>query len=120
MAPLSLVARRMRIRRCAVLLLEPREDACFDLPALLDGGDGLRRTRRWVALAPHLGEEREVDAEERELLGALSPQQWQPAHALAPAVRPALRRLLASGLVIGSTRPHAAHRARDERMRASG
>ena len=28
----------MRVRRCAVLLLEPREDTSFDLEALLAGG----------------------------------------------------------------------------------
>ena len=52
----------MRVRRCAVVLLEPREDTRFDLDGLLAGVDGLRRERRWVALAPHLGEYVEVDA----------------------------------------------------------
>jgi hypothetical protein len=54
----------MRIRRCAVLYLEPREEVAFDLDGLLSGGDGLHRTPRWLALAPHLGEEVEVDAAE--------------------------------------------------------
>jgi hypothetical protein len=66
----------MRVRRCAILYLEPREDAAFDLASLLAGGDGLARSRRWLALAPHLGEEVEVDAAERELLGMLSPERW--------------------------------------------
>ena len=38
----------MRIRRCAVLYLEPREEVAFDLGVLLAGGDGLRRERGWV------------------------------------------------------------------------
>jgi predicted ABC-type sugar transport system permease subunit len=63
----------MRIRRCAVLYLEPREEVAFDLDGLLSGSDGLRRTPRWLALAPHLGEEVEVDAVERELLGGSAP-----------------------------------------------
>ena len=109
----------MRIRRCAVLLLEPREHARFDLDLLLAGGDGLQRTHRWLALAPHLDAEVEVDAAERELLGALGANAWVPARSLDAASRPALRRLLQEGLVIGSTRAHAAHRARDERLRAS-
>jgi putative peptide maturation dehydrogenase len=107
----------MRIRRCSILFLEPREETAFDLGVLLAGGDGLARTRRWVALAPHLGEEMDVDATERELLGQLSPQQWTSDAALDAALRPALKRLLKTGLVIGSTRAHAAHRARDERLR---
>lgn len=107
----------MRIRRCSVLYLEPREETAFDLGVLLAGGDGLARTRRWVALAPHLGEEVDVDAAERELLGLLSPQQWSDARTLDAAAQPALKRLLKTGLVIGSTKAHAAHRARDERLR---
>ena len=41
----------MRIRRCAVVYLEPREQAQFDLGVLLAGGDGLQRTRRWLVYA---------------------------------------------------------------------
>ncbi|NUS39634.1 MAG: putative peptide maturation dehydrogenase, partial [Lysobacter sp.] len=107
----------MRIRRCSVLYLEPREETAFDLGVLLAGGDGLARTQRWLALAPHLGEEVEVDAAERELLGLLSPQQWCDARALDAAAQPALKRLLKTGLVIGSTKAYAAHRARDSRLR---
>lgn len=107
----------MRVRRCAILYLEPREDTAFDLASLLAGGDGLARTRRWVALAPHLGEEVEVDAAERELLGELSPERWMSATEFPAESRPALRRLLKAGLAIGSTRAHAAHRERDERLR---
>ena len=109
----------MRVRRCAVVLLEPREDTRFDLDALLAGGDGLRRERRWIALAPHLGEEVEVDAGERELLGALGPTDWVDARTLATHPAAALKRLLKAGLLIGSTKPHAANRARDERLRTS-
>jgi putative peptide maturation dehydrogenase len=109
----------MRVRRCAVLYLEPREEASFDLDSLLGGGDGLRRERRWLALAPHLGEEVEVDAAARELLGALSPHDWVPVRSLDAAAHPTLKRLLKCGLVIGSTKAHAAHRERDEALRAT-
>jgi len=109
----------MRIRRCSILFLEPREDTAFDLDVLLAGGDGLVRTRRWVALAPHLGEEVEVSPTERELLGALSPHHWTADTKLDAALHPAMKRLLKLGLVIGATKAHAAHRARDERLRAT-
>ena len=107
----------MRVRRCATLYLEPREDTAFDLASLLAGGDGLARTRRWIALAPHLGEEVEVDADERELLGMLSPERWVSSTEFPAQARPALRRLLKAGLAIGSTRAHAAQRERDQRLR---
>jgi putative peptide maturation dehydrogenase len=107
----------MRIRRCAVLYLEPREEVAFDLDGLLSGGDGLRRTPHWLALAPHLGEEVEVDATERELLGTLSPGEWRDSRTMPDELRAPLRRLLKAGLVIGSTKAHAAMRARDEALR---
>lgn len=107
----------MRIRRCAVLYLEPREEVAFDLDGLLTGGDGLRRTPRWLALAPHLGEEVEVDAAERELLGALSPGEWRDSRTVPDELRAPLRRLLKAGLVIGSTKAHAGMRARDDALR---
>ena len=47
----------MRVRRCKVLFLEPREQVDFELQGLLSGGDGLRRTPQWLALAPHIGNE---------------------------------------------------------------
>lgn len=109
----------MKIRRCAVLFLEPREDIAFDLGELLNGGDGLRRNRRWVALAPHVGEEVEVDADARELLGQLSPSQWIDARTLGTSAPAALVHLLASGLVIGEGKRHATWRERDEAQRAT-
>lgn len=109
----------MRVRRCAVLFLEPREDIAFDLAELVNGGDGLRRERRWVALAPHLGEEVEVDAQARELLGQLSPSQWIDARTLGTPAPNALAHLLASGLVIGDGKRHAAWRERDAAQRAT-
>lgn len=109
----------MRVRRCAVLYLEPRERLAFELDELLNGGDGLRRERQWLALAPHLGEEIEIDASERELLGALSPSRWTDTRALPTHPPAALNRLLRLGLVIGVGRRHAAHRVQDDAMRAT-
>ncbi len=107
----------MRIRRCAVVFLEPREQAEFDLGVLLGGGDGLRRERRWLALAPHLGTEVEVDGTERELLGAMSPGQWVDAAGIEE--RTAMERLLAEGLLVSDDPAHAAMRARDESLRGT-
>lgn len=107
----------MKVRRCAVLFFEPREQVDFDLGLLLSGGDGLRRERQWLALAPHRGEELAVDGGERELLGSLSPSQWVDATSLEDPPGPALERLLAEGLVIADDAAHAPWRERDEALR---
>ncbi len=110
----------MKIRRCAVVFLEPREDVAFELESLLAGGDGLRRERRWLALAPHIGEEVELDGTERELLGQLSPGQWIEADGLDVDLAPALPRLLTEGLVVADSDGDAVRagwRERDARFR---
>ena len=107
----------MKVRRCSILHLEPREQVEFDLAALLSGGDGLARGCRWVALAAHLGEEVAVDEAECLLLGRISPESWTEAGAFGgDAARP-LRSLLRKGLVIGRHPRYSAHRALDEAMR---
>ncbi len=106
----------MKVRRCGILFIEPREEVAFDLGGLLAGGDGLQRNLRWIALAPHLGEELEVDATEREALGALSPGVWTERGKL-DVDDDTLDRLLRKGLAIGDGKRHAAFRALDERLR---
>ncbi|MDX1529441.1 MAG: putative peptide maturation dehydrogenase, partial [Gammaproteobacteria bacterium] len=90
----------MRVRRCAVLFLEPREEATFDLDSLFAGGAGIRRASRWVAHAPHLPAEVEVDADARELLGMLSPQKWSDRGEVADSLQDALDVLMRTGLVL--------------------
>ena len=107
----------MQVRRCATVFLEPREEAGFDLDVLLSGGDGLRRPMRWLALAPHVGEEVEIDAIEREVLGAFSPGQWVDEAALALHPAAAVQRLLDEGLLIADAAEHAQWRQRDEALR---
>ncbi|RZA29730.1 MAG: putative peptide maturation dehydrogenase [Lysobacteraceae bacterium] len=106
----------MRVRRCKVLYLEPRESAGFDLESLLAGGNGMRHRQHWFALAPHLGEEVEVDAAERELLGRLSADQWIDSRELASQAT-ALKRLLEVGLVLATGKRNAVLRERDEVLR---
>lgn len=66
----------MLIRRCAVVWLEPREIAGFQLDDLLAGGTGVVSRLAWFAHAPHLGAACEVDAVHVPILGALSPVDW--------------------------------------------
>jgi putative peptide maturation dehydrogenase len=109
----------MQVRRCAVLFLEPREEAGFDLNELLTGGTGLLRELRWVALAPHRGEEVEIDATEREVLGALSPSQWVGRASLDAWPASVVERLLEEGLLITDSDADAEWRHRDEALRGT-
>jgi len=110
----------MNIRRCGILFLEPREHVAFDFELLCAGGNGLRRTREWVALAPHLGEEQRVTREELVLLGDCGDVAWTPrAELLAGGHLDAtIDDLLARGLLVGEGDEHARHRAADDRLRA--
>ncbi|MGY0800038.1 putative peptide maturation dehydrogenase [Lysobacter sp. A286] len=108
----------MRVRRCAVLFFELREDASFSLASLLTGGAGLSRESRWLALTPHLDHEVEVDVVQRELLGGLSPVEWVDADTLSDHAPGALERLLREGLVVADEQ-RTVHWERDDVLRAS-
>ena len=109
----------MRVRRCAVLWLEPREVAHFELDALLTGGTGVVSRMQWFAHAPQLPAPVEVDADDVALLGGLSPLDWVAAAPLRERHGAArVRRLLLAGLLIGSTKPWAAQREIDECFRS--
>lgn len=108
----------MRIRRCAVLWLEPREMSSFDLEALLAGGTGVVSAMQWFAHAPSMAEPLAVDADEVALLGSLSPSDWVDAAPLRErhgAGR--IRALLRAGLLIGRGKAWAQLRETDERFR---
>lgn len=91
----------MQLRRCAIVLVEPRETAAFDLASLVAGGDGLARRRDWLARAPHLDDAVVLDAALVPILGELSPEQWQPLDALvARHGARAIEALVALGLVV--------------------
>lgn len=108
----------LNARRCRHLLIEPREDLSLDLSSLLAGGDGLAAARQWIALAPHLDAEVELEADEVAVLGACAVQAWQPVEPLRQAHPPgAVERLLDKGLLIGDHAGHAEIRARDQALR---
>lgn len=107
------------MRRCAIVLFEARETLDLDVAGLLAGGSAVRARCRWIALAPHLGHEVELDEEELAVLGRIGETPWLRADELASAGPPdVLERLLAKGLVIGDDEAHAAIRARDDAVRA--
>ena len=111
----------MKIRRCAVLYIEPREELAIDWSALFAGGGTLAASTRWLALAPHLDSEIEVDAADLVAMADLSQSVWTEHDERTRRHDAAcLDRLLAVGLLIGDddAPAHAAHRARDETLRA--
>jgi len=105
----------MQIRRCTILMLEPRERLDFDLSLIAAGGNGLRSTLQWFALAPPRDADIELSAEEAALLGAVSPTQWSDFEELARAhARATLESLLAKELILAQD---SAAAARDEMLR---
>jgi putative peptide maturation dehydrogenase len=110
----------MNLRRCAILFVEPREQVAFDFESLCNGGDGLRRTREWVALAPHLGEELRVSDAELLLLGDCGDVAWTPRDELRARGHgdATIDALLGNGLLLGDGDEHAAQRDADDRLRA--
>ncbi len=91
----------MRIRRCAVAWLEPRETAEFQLQDLLQGGTGVVGQLGWLAHAPHLPAPVEVDATQVQLLGALGAVDWIERAALDTRFgSQAVDALLSSGLLL--------------------
>ncbi len=109
----------MRIRRCGVVWLEPREQATFDLEDLLSGGTGVTSSIQWHAHAPHLDAPVAVDAQDVRLLGELSPVDWVDVAPLRSRYGQArIRQLLRAGLVIGRGKAWAGLRELDERFRA--
>ena len=109
----------MRLRRCAVLWLEPREIARFELADLLAGGTGVTSRMQWFAHAPQLHAAVEVEPGDVSLLGALSPIDWVEAAPLRERHGAArVRKLLRAGLLVGSGKARAVQREADERFRA--
>ncbi|MEO7326147.1 MAG: putative peptide maturation dehydrogenase [Dokdonella sp.] len=108
-----------KVRRCAVLLVEPRDQLTLDLAGLLSGGNALATSVEWVVLAPHVGVEVTIDAHELAALGVIGETSWMPTELLAKQVAPAVvESLLAKGLLIGDAPDNADMCARDEAVRA--
>ncbi len=109
----------MKLRRCAIVFFEPRESVDFDLMSLFSGGAGLSRQIRWLALAPHLDDEVEVNQEEREILGSISPSDWINKKSFASQAIDLIDALLKKGLLVGDTKAHKAIRDRDDVVRSA-
>ncbi len=109
----------MKLRRCAVLYLEPREALEVNWAAVLSGTSGLAGKLRWVALAPHLGVEADVDSDAVQALGTISQTVWiERAECEQRCGAAMTARLLAQGLLVSDDTEGAANRARDDTLRS--
>ena len=109
----------MQIRRCAVVWLEPREVARFELDDLLQGGTGVVSRLAWFAHAPHLPTPIEVEAAHVPVLGALGAVDWIARAGLdATFGEQAVHALLASGLLL--EKPDGVAVLADAEFRAAG
>lgn len=66
-----------KVRRCAILAVEPHEEWNWDPTRLFQSGDGIARRHCWRALAPHLPEPVELEHRHLRLLEAISATRWQ-------------------------------------------
>jgi putative peptide maturation dehydrogenase len=110
----------MQIRRCAHVLVEPRERMDFDLGHIFSGGTGLGTAREWIALAAHSDAEVVLGDDELHVLGAVSPVTWIARDKLITTHREAaVESLLGHGLLISDQPTHADLLARDEAIRSA-
>jgi putative peptide maturation dehydrogenase len=106
------------VRRCAVLMIEPRERLLPDLHGLLSGASPFRAEMSCVALAPHLDGAIELDVEELAALARIGETPWVALEGLAAMFPPGVvDRLLRKGLLLGDGAVHAQLRERDDAMR---
>jgi len=111
----------MRLRRCALLWLEPREEASFHLQDVFAGGTGVRSRLQWFAHAAHLPAPVPLEAESVRLLGEVGPNDWVDAPVLAERHGAARVQALAeAGLLVAddADAAHAMHRDADARARS--
>jgi putative peptide maturation dehydrogenase len=110
----------MLLQRPTLLTVELRDCPEFSLESLVSGGDGVAVEGRWFALAPHLGVEVAVDAEDLRLLQAVPTGDGVDETELQASFgAERVGRLVAAGLLIGEKAAHAEHRQRNEALRAT-
>jgi putative peptide maturation dehydrogenase len=110
----------MLVRRCSVLYLEPRERLDFDLGVLFAGEQALAASIDWIALAPHLGREVQLSAQDVLVLGRIGETLWQEHALLCERFgSDCIDRLLALGLLVDDGDDHADTKASDDLLRGT-
>lgn len=107
----------MRVRRCVIVMLEPREEVHFELGSLMAGASGVVFERHWFALAAHLDDPVPLDSEQREALGTLSSHEWVAAEDCGLPT-PLLAGLIGVGLVVTDAPEWVRYQRADDAVRA--
>ncbi|MBW8368899.1 MAG: putative peptide maturation dehydrogenase [Arenimonas sp.] len=109
----------MRVRRCHQLVVELDQAPRFSFASLLEGGDGMDRSVRWLAYAPQLAAAEPVTLEQLAVLQATSCEDWVDQAQLCERHDAAIvDSLLAVGLLLAEHgQEQAAWRARDQTAR---
>lgn len=106
----------MRLRRCTHLMVELDQEPRFEFSTLLSGGDGLDRSPRWQAYAPHLTAPVTIELAALAVLQAVSREDWVAEGDLVRGhSADTVASLLATGLLIADTDAEAV--ARDQAAR---
>lgn len=108
----------MQIRRCSIVMFEPKSELSLDLALLLSGGAGLKSTLQWYALAAHLDAPVAVSSEDVLLLGQIEPDRWVNVMDLQ-FDQDQMQQLIEHGVVISNDPAWGDHRDRDERVRTT-
>jgi putative peptide maturation dehydrogenase len=102
----------MHLRRCNQLFVELDQEPRFEFSTLLNGGDGLDRSTRWRAFAPHLVEPVTVTLAQLAILQACDREQSRSLQTLtAEHAEIDVLALIAAGLLLAEAE------ADDERVR---
>lgn len=106
----------MRVRRCSHLMVELDQAPRFSLDTLFQGGDGLDRSARWLAHAPHLAAPVEIKLHDLAALEALPDGQWLDVDGIDDRDG-AIARLVASGILLTDEPGQDQARRRDDNAR---
>lgn len=109
----------MLLRRCNQLFVELDQEPRFEFSTLLSGGDGLDRSTRWRAFAPHLQEPVTVTLAQLAVLQACDREQARSVEALAAEHAHAdVAALVESGLLLADAAPDDERVRRDDTLRS--
>jgi putative peptide maturation dehydrogenase len=109
----------MQLRRCNQLFVELDQEPRFEFSTLLNGGDGLDRTTRWRAFAPHLVEPVTVTLAQLAILQECDREQAQSLEALvAEHAESDVMALANSGLLLAVADDHDERANRDATLRS--
>ncbi|MFT3807766.1 putative peptide maturation dehydrogenase [Arenimonas sp.] len=108
------------MKRPRLLYFQLREHPRFSLEDLVGGGAGVVSEDEWLAMAPHLGEEIVIAAEDLAIFSAVDSEAVQASELEAKFGAARIRRLVSTGLLIGDHDEHASLRRSEADLQQDG